>query len=121
MLLIVDDDPAFLEKAQGALGMRDGVLLAGTAAHAKQLMTTVGGEFSVAMVDLDLPDEDGFSLIAEMRRNYPDLPVIAISGVFQKHVIDSAKMLGAVEALQKPIGPEWDRAIKRAKTRAAGL
>ena len=46
------------------------------------------------MIDLDLPGQDGFSLIQEMRRNFPDLPVIAISGVFHGRLLESAKLLG---------------------------
>src|SRR4051794_2394618 len=111
MLLIVDDNPTFLEQAQVLLDSGRGVFFAANAKHAKSLMGTVGAEFSVVMVDLDLPGQDGFSLIREMHTNFPDLPIIAISGVCQQHVLESAKFFGAVEALQKPIGPEWKAAL----------
>ena len=32
--------------------------------------------FSVVLIDLDLPGQDGFSLIYEMRHHFPDLPII---------------------------------------------
>ena len=88
------------------------------AEHAKELLGAVGDGFSVVMIDLDLPGQDGFSLISEMRRHFPDLPIIAISGVFQKHVLESAKLLGAAETLEKPIGPEWSSAIARVRATA---
>lgn len=121
MLLIVDDDPAFLLKAQELLddGCR-GVYFAGSAEHAKELIGTVGAGFSVALVDLDLPGQDGFSLIRDMRQHFPDLPVIAISGVFQKHVLESAKAVGAADTLEKPITPEWKTAIEAARGKTAG-
>src|SRR4051812_25378647 len=107
MLLLVDDDPTFLERANSLLRATNlGIFFARDAAHARRLMGSVGAEFSVVMIDLDLPGEDGFSFISEMRRHFPDLPVIAISGVFQKHVLESARLLGAADVLQKPIGPE---------------
>jgi two-component system, response regulator FlrC len=116
MLLLVDDDPIFLEKAQNLLhDAGNGIFFAANAEQAKELIGAVGEGFSLIMVDLDLPGQDGFSLIAELRRHFPDLPVIAISGIFQKHVLDSALLVGAVDTLQKPIGPEWDTTIARVR------
>src|SRR3954468_108022 len=117
MLLIVDDDPTFLEQAEAMLNSGRGVFFARNAQHAKSLMETVGAGFSLVMIDLDLPGQDGFSLIREMHRNFPDLPVIAISGVCQQHVLQSAKLLGPADALQKPITSEWKAAIHRVRTK----
>jgi len=120
MLLIVDDDPTFLERAEELLqGEGRGIFFARNAEHAKELMGTVGDGFSVVMIDLDLPGQDGFSLIAEIRREFPKLPVIAISGVFQKHVLESAKLVGAADILQKPISPEWSSTIARVRANSA--
>jgi len=65
MLLIVDDDPTFLERAEELLlGESRGIFFARNAEHAKELLGTVGDGFSVVMIDLDLPGQDGFSLIS---------------------------------------------------------
>jgi CheY-like chemotaxis protein len=119
MILIVDDDPTFLENAGKVLDAGRGVFFALDATQAKSLIGSVGAAFSVALVDLNLPGQDGFSLIMEMRQQFPDLPVIAISGVFQEHVLDSAKAVGAVDALRKPITPEWKTAIARVRSNVA--
>ena len=113
MILLVDDDPGFLDQAEHLLGPNRGIFFAGNAKDAKALMSSVGAAFTVVMIDLDLPGQDGFSLIAEMRRNFPDLPVVAISGVFAEHVLESAKAVGAVDVLRKPIGPAWQTTIAR--------
>jgi len=115
MLLIVDDDPSFLEKAQQLLNSGRGVFLARNAQQAKELIGSVGQAFSVVLVDLDLPGQDGFSLIGEMRAAFPDLPVIAMSGVCKGDVLESAKLVGAADALSKPINPEWELALARAR------
>jgi len=119
VLLIVDDDPRFLQEAEQLLDENRGVFFARDAEHAKQLMGSVGEGFSVLMIDLDLPGQDGFSLIREFRQQFPELPVIAISGVFQAHVLESAKLVGAAEALRKPINAEWLAAIRRVRSDAA--
>jgi CheY-like chemotaxis protein len=115
MLLIVDDDPVFLEAAEEKLEHDRGLLFAGSGEHARSLLETVGPDCGVVMVDLDLPGEDGFSLIRHVCRDYPELPVIAISGVIQMDVLESAKLLGARETLRKPITPEWNQAIARVR------
>src|SRR4051812_69247 len=115
MLMIVDDDPRFLVQAQELLDTGEGVYFAGSAEHAKALLGCVGQGITAMLVDLDLKGQDGFSLIHELRQHFPDLPVIAMSGVFQRHVLESAKLLGAADALQKPITAEWKSAIATAR------
>jgi CheY-like chemotaxis protein len=111
MLLIVDDDPSFLEQAREVLDAGHGIFLAPNAQRAKDLLDLLGDGLTVALVDLDLPGEDGFTLIREMRSRFPRLAIIAISGVYQQHVLESAKALGARVTLEKPISPEWNAAI----------
>jgi two-component system OmpR family response regulator len=111
MLLIVDDDPAFLDQARESFDAGRGIFLAPNAARARELLDLLGTNLTVAMVDLDLPDEDGFTLIHDLRRRFPKLAIVAISGVYQRHVLESALALGARATLEKPITPEWIAAI----------
>jgi CheY-like chemotaxis protein len=116
MILVVDDDLAFLQKVQGVLANTvhtPGVLLAQDAAHAMKLLGSLGDEVSVALIDLDLPGTNGFDLIDEMRKKYPQLPVIAMSGVFQPSVLESAKAVGAADVLSKPITQQWAPTVER--------
>jgi len=115
MLLIVDDDPHFLEQAMQLLNSGKGLFIARDAQQAKELMGSVGAAFSLVLVDLDLPGQDGFSLIQEMRAAFPDLPVIAVSGVCKRDVLESAKLVGAADALPKPIDDTWNLAIAKAR------
>jgi len=115
MLLLVDDDPAFLELARRRLNVGRGILFAGNANHARDLMRTVGADFSVAIVDLKLPGEDGFSLIRELHQNVPALPVIAVTAVYGRDGLQRARAAGAFDALMKPIDAEWNSAIARAR------
>jgi len=117
MVLVVDDDPNFLEQAMQSLNSGKGLFIARDAKQAKELMGCVGAAFSLVLIDLDLPGQDGFSLIHEMRAAFPDLPVIAISGVCQHDVLESAKLMGATAALSKPIDSAWNLAIAEAKSK----
>ena len=118
MLLIVDDDPRFLNRAQDALGRSEFVLFASNGEQTRSLIASVGAEITAVLIDLDLRGEDGFSLIEELHAAFPTLPLIAISGVAQPHVLESARLLGAVAALPKPITADWSAAIERSRGRA---
>jgi DNA-binding NtrC family response regulator len=117
MLLIVDNDPQFLQEAEESLHNPKGVFFARDAVQAKELMGSVGAVFSAVLVDLDMPGQDGFSLIREMHQSYPKLPLIAISGVFHPDVLESAKLVGAADTLPKPISAEWNAVIDRVRSR----
>ena len=117
MILIVDDDPKFLDEAYELLAERGRPLFARTAKEAFQLLEMLGTQLEAVVVDLDLPDVDGYSLIRHVRTEYPKLPVIAVSGVYQGHALEIAKMIGAAKVLPKPISPEWKAVIEESPAR----
>jgi DNA-binding NtrC family response regulator len=59
----------------------------------------------LAIVDIIMPEKEGFACIMEIRGIDPDAPLIAISGGSQLHgmdVIEVAKHFGACRAFWKP-------------------
>lgn len=117
MILVVDDDPGFLETAQKLLNRERQVFLASSSAKAFTLAQDIG--FSVVLVDLDLRGDDGLALIRRIREKIPGLPIIAISEQTQKAARDLARELGVVEVLQKPITPEWKPVVERVRAMRA--
>ncbi len=114
MILLIDDDPRVLKEAEqvlGAAGHR--ILVASSGEQAIQLMAAVGGDVRLIMVDLGLPKVSGIEMIELIRKAFPDVRVIAFSGVVQSDVLEVAKYLGADAALRKPITPEWITAVAR--------
>lgn len=78
--LVVDDDALvadFLSDTLGDMGFQ--VETAGTVAEALAIVG-VHARFSVAFVDLGLPDRSGLELISELLALHPDLPVVIASG-----------------------------------------
>jgi DNA-binding response OmpR family regulator len=60
----------------------------------------------VVILDIIMPEKEGFETIVEIRRDYPDLKIIAISGggsIGATNYLKLAKTLGANLTFEKPI------------------
>lgn len=119
MILVVDDDPTVLDKAQQILNRERQVFLAEDSARALDLVNNILG-FSVALVDLDLPGGAGFDLIRRLRQNVPELQIIAVSNAAHSLSADDLRKLGVAEVLRKPITPDWKPVVERIRARRAG-
>lgn len=75
----------------------------------------------VLITDLMMPGTDGIELIRQLRRLYPRLPIVAISGggrAGNLNLLDMVRNLGADATLAKPIRPDdLTAAIRRAQER----
>ncbi|HEB72958.1 MAG TPA: response regulator [Nitrospirae bacterium] len=58
------------------------------------------------ITDIIMPDEGGLETIMKLKRDYPKIKIIAISGggrIVQVDFLDIAKNLGVVRTMQKPL------------------
>lgn len=55
------------------------------------------------ITDIFMPEQEGMETISSLRRNRPNLKIIAISGVAGDHYLKMARLLGARATLQKPL------------------
>ena len=69
----------------------------------------------LALIDLFMPNREGLETIKELKQQFPDFPIIAMSGnSLALPLLSVAQRLGATEVLQKPFLPgELLEAIKR--------
>jgi two-component system nitrogen regulation response regulator NtrX len=104
-ILIVDDSAGTRESLGGVLRDEGYVIrTASSGAEARAALEREGCE--VVLLDLLLPDEDGLELLGELRRSYPELPVIVISGHGNVETAVKATRLGAYDFLEKPLALE---------------
>lgn len=61
------------------------------------------GQPDIVLVDLRMPEIDGLEVLATIRREAPEIPVIVISGTGIIHDVIEALHLGAWDYLTKPI------------------
>jgi DNA-binding NtrC family response regulator len=105
-ILVVDDEPALLRLITGYLS-RLGYAVTGSAT-ASSAMDSFGKDpegFSLAVVDLSLPDRQGDDLAIEMMRVNPRLRTILCSGYVVTDQVFPAEMRSRVAILQKPFLP----------------
>ena len=75
------------------------------------------GEFDAVLLDIMMPNRDGFDTLCEIRKFDTELPVIMISGVTSPLKIVGAMKSGATDFLSKPVAHED---LQKAITRALG-
>lgn len=114
-VLVVDDQPEVRTIISIVLRMnRFEILEAASAASALKLFDQAS--FDLAIVDMFLQDTNGSDLIAALRAQAPDLPVIAISGLTVLDFLSDAPEFSDVVCLQKPFRPaDLLRAIEAAR------
>ena len=66
---------------------------------------------SAVFLDVSLPDTDGLIVLAQIKQNNPDLPVIIITGHGSDLIREKAFLAGAFAYLEKPLSVEKIRNI----------
>jgi DNA-binding response OmpR family regulator len=106
-VLVVDDDKHindllveyFSANGHEAVGAGDG----------KEGIALCGRHpFDVAIIDIFMPVQDGMEMILYLRSHYPDIKIIAISGMFDygRDYLKTAELFGANAAIEKPFSFE---------------
>jgi DNA-binding NtrC family response regulator len=107
-ILIVDDDPVqrrLLEAAISRMGLAT-VTAPGGGPALDLLFSPRGGQISLVVLDLMMPDIDGIQVLTKLRAANQELPVLVLTA---KGGIDSAveaMRAGANDFLVKPASPE---------------
>jgi DNA-binding response OmpR family regulator len=61
----------------------------------------------LVITDLFMPKKEGMATIMELRRDFPEVAIIAISGLSDAALLLSvARKLGAAKTFEKPFEPE---------------
>src|SRR3990170_7233430 len=118
-ILIVDDEKSIRTTLAAILndeGYRP--IAAGSGPEA---LARIGEEVpDVVILDIWLPDMDGIDTLAELKRQWPELPVIMVSGHGTIETAVKATKLGAYDYIEKPLSLEKtllviDRALEHAR------
>lgn len=103
-ILVVDDEPMVREVITSYLE-RDGYRVASVADGAAALRWLEVGEPDLVILDLMLPAVDGLSVLAQVRRNRADLPVVVVTARGEEPDRVLGLELGADDYVVKPFSP----------------
>jgi signal transduction histidine kinase len=111
-ILMVDDQPAKLLSFEAILGeLGENLIKAGTATEALECL--LKNDVAVVLMDVSMPDIDGFEL-ADMIRQHPRFQKTAIIFISAIHLTDLDRMQGyergGVDYISVPVIPELLRA-----------
>lgn len=101
-VLVVDDDTAVRDVVRTMLETAGyHVAVAENGREALEMLQP--GDFHLIITDLVMPEKEGIETIKAIRKDYPQLKVIAMSGAFGGDYLRIAEYLGAHGTLAKPL------------------
>lgn len=113
ILLVEDHDPTRVTLAQLLRQRNYEVATAATLDEARSVVRADHKKFDLLISDIGLPDGNGYDLMIEMRRNYPDIQGIALTGYGMEQDLARSQSAGFTVHLTKPVGMEaLEKALK---------
>ena len=114
-ILIIDDDNQFRTLLRKMLE-RKGYEVIEASEGKEGIKLYRNNPADLIITDLIMPEKDGIETIQELKKDFPDIKIIAISGggrLGPRDYLNVAKMLGAQKTLTKPIElPDLLKAIE---------
>lgn len=108
-IFVVDDEPDVAEmfRQRFRREMRDGTYVLHFALSAAEALEKLDGEIEphliVMLSDINMPGMDGLSLLQEIKKRRPDLPVMMVTAYDDAERRQKAKAYGAAEFVTKPV------------------
>jgi predicted regulator of Ras-like GTPase activity (Roadblock/LC7/MglB family)/CheY-like chemotaxis protein len=103
-VLIVDDEKYFLMSLLDGLSQFAGTfttLSAENGRAATQVLQT--SPVDLVVTDLNMPEMDGFALLAHMSKFHPGVPVVVMTAYSTPEIKDRLAEFGSVQVLEKPL------------------
>ena len=111
-ILLVDDEQEFVETLSERIRMREHD--SDVALNGEQALKKMDDDLpDVVVLDLKMPGMDGMEVLRRIRKAYPKVQVIMLTGHGSEKDEEEARKLGAFEYLQKPV--EIDTLMKKVK------
>lgn len=105
-ILIVDDDEMSILHERRVLTKKDNVVVDSAESAAEALCKLGDNTFDLILLDVTLPETDGFETFKMIRDAGYQMPVVFLSGEKNIESIEQAKSLGAMDYLTKPVLPD---------------
>ncbi|MBD0328533.1 MAG: response regulator transcription factor [Thermoleophilia bacterium] len=105
-VLVADDHRLMLAGIKRALAASDEVEVVGEASAGSQVLPAINRTRpDVVLLDVRMPDVDGLTCLARIRKQYPEVKVVMLSAGAEPETVDEARRLGASAYAVKTITP----------------
>jgi DNA-binding NtrC family response regulator len=104
-ILVVDDDAIVIKSCRRILEAEGFEVIAVPGAD-EALEKIKYQEFDLLLVDVKMPKHDGIFLMREIKKNWPGIPIIVMSGYPTPETIADVLKLGASQFIPKPFRPD---------------
>ena len=100
---MVDDHVLIRQAMHGMLKKvrRDAIVLEAPTSEKAMHLIAEHPDISLILLDLSLPDRDGFSVLADLRAQFPSIAVVVVSAVSRSRNVRKALDLGALGYIPK--------------------
>jgi len=123
-ILVVDDTVTYRQILSKIVSGFDSVDLLGIASNGKIAMSKIGiKQPDLVLLDVFMPEMDGLETLDQIKKRFPHIDVIMLSGVDRENANITMKALsaGALDFIAKPRGESIEENIAELKTALSGL
>jgi len=100
-VLIVDDEKDFLDIMAERMGARGMAVSTATSAE-NALKMVLKEDYDAVIMDLMMPEMDGFKALKLFKETRPDVPIILLTANVPEEKCIEAIKLGAMDVIEKP-------------------
>jgi DNA-binding NtrC family response regulator len=104
-ILVVDDEDIVLESCQAVLEA-EGFEVCLVPSADKALGAMKKNVFSLLLIDVKMPGHDGMYLMEAIKKEWPNIPILVMSGYYTTNTIKEAMDRGAATFVAKPFEPD---------------
>lgn len=104
-ILVIDDEESIREIISDFLG-DEGFYVLGAETGSGGLAKMEERKPDVVLLDMMLPDQSGMDVLKKIKRQFPDVIVLMMTGMHEEGVAKEAILAGAYDYLTKPVSLE---------------
>lgn len=123
-VLVIDDSPFFRTLVAQVLGSIEGAEYAGGAGTCDDGVREVRIKRpDLVLCDVHMPGHDGVETLALIKREFPEMTVVMMSGTSQRNADETVRalQLGAFDFIRKPSGTNEDENFAKLKSELAAM
>ena len=106
-ILIVDDSATDRTRIAGLLAKQPAYVISAVSSGTEALDMLRHSPFDLVLTDLQMPDMNGLELVGEMKKQFPQTPVILMTGAGSEEIAVQAMRDGAASYISKTSGAQW--------------